>query len=117
LARANLLFVSLRNHFATDLKNRKTYGSVLVRFFSEKCILERFLSHLKKSRLQPARYEAFTKGAKTGHLCDTVDFANRAANDDFLRNLLKINQIALKNALSGTCQNRVTYNNMPSTKP
>jgi hypothetical protein len=105
------------DHFSPNRKNRKTYGSVLVRFFEEKCILRPFSGLPKQSNLQPARYEAFTKGAKTGHLYDTDAFTSGTAADHFSRNLLRINQMALKSAQPEGRQKRVTYNNMPFAKP
>jgi hypothetical protein len=71
----------------------------------------------KKSILQPARHQAFTKGAKAGHVYDTSVFASRPASDDFLRNSLKINSMALKSARPERRQKRVTYNNTPFAKP
>jgi hypothetical protein len=60
--------------------------------------LRHFFGRPKKSALQPARHQAFTKGAKTGHLYDTDAFASATTFEHFLRNLLKINQMALKGA-------------------
>jgi hypothetical protein len=76
-----------------------------------------FFGYLKNSTLQPARHQAFTRGAKTDHLYDTDAFASATAFDHFLRNLLRINQIALKSAQPERRQKRVTYNNMPFAKP
>jgi hypothetical protein len=84
---------------------------------AEKCILGRFLGPPKKSTLQPARHKAFTKDAKTRHLYDTHVFSTAISFDHFLRNLLKINKIALKKGQPDPRQNRVTYNNMPFAKP
>jgi hypothetical protein len=79
--------------------------------------LRPFFGAPKKSILQPARHQAFTKGAKTGYLYDTDAFASATAFAHFLRNLLRINRIALKSAATGKRQKRVTYNNMPFAKP
>jgi hypothetical protein len=76
-----------------------------------------FFGHPKKSGLQPARHEPFTKDTKTGHLYDTAVFRSRDPADDFPRNLLKRNRISAKSASPGHRQNRVTYNNMPFAKP
>jgi hypothetical protein len=79
--------------------------------------LRPFFGPPKTSTLQPARYEAFTKGAKAGHLYDTDAFTSGTAADHFLRNSLKINLIAFKSARPEGRQKRVTYNNMPFAKP
>jgi hypothetical protein len=79
--------------------------------------LRPFFAAPKKSILQPARHQAFTKCAKTGHLYDTDAFASATAFDHFLHNSLKINMMASKSAPSGKRQKRVTYNNMPCAKP
>jgi hypothetical protein len=79
--------------------------------------LRHFFGAPKKSILQPARHQAFTKGSKTGHLYDTDAFASATAFNHFLRNLLRINRMALKSARPERRQKRVTYNNTPFAKP
>jgi hypothetical protein len=71
-----------------------------------------FFSLPKKSRLQLARHELFTKEEKTSHLYDTGGFAFGGAMAHFQRNLLQINMIGEKIGRRGPGQNRVTYNNM-----
>jgi hypothetical protein len=75
-----------------------------------------FFGPPKKSSLQPARYEAFTKGAKTGRLYDRRGFASDPASGHFLRNLLRVNLFGLKSARIKGRQNLVTYNNMAFAK-
>jgi hypothetical protein len=75
-----------------------------------------FFGTPKKSALQPARHQAFTKCAKIGHLYDTDAFASATDSDDFIRNSLNINKMALKRARPERRQKRVTYNNMPLAK-
>jgi hypothetical protein len=98
-------------------KTKKPTGVFQDAFFAKKRILRHFFGAPKKPILQPARYQAFTKGAKTGHLYDTSVFASGPASDDFLRNSLRINRMALKSARPERRQKRVTYNNMPCAKP
>jgi hypothetical protein len=98
-------------------KTEKPTGVFWYAFFAEKCLLRHFFGILKKSTSQPARHEAFTKGAKTGPLYDMSAFASGPASGHFLRNSLKINMMALKSAPTERCQKRVTYNNMPFAKP
>jgi len=98
-------------------KNEKPTGVFQYAFFAEKWFLHVFSGHPKKPALQPARYEAFTKGAKIGHLCDSGVFGLDTKSDDFRRNSLKINRMALKSARTERRQKRVTYNNMPFAKP
>jgi hypothetical protein len=88
-----------------------------MRFFCGKVHFAPFFRPTKKSALQPAQYEAFTNDAKTGHLYDTSVFASGPASDDFPRNSLRINRMALKSAQPERRQKRVTYNNMPCAKP
>jgi hypothetical protein len=79
-------------------KTEKPTGVFWYAFLAEKCILHPFFDILKKSCLQLPRYEAFTTDAETGHLHDSGDFPPGMASDHFLRNLLKINMLALKSA-------------------
>jgi hypothetical protein len=98
-------------------KTEKPTGVFWYAFLAEKCILRSFLGTPVKLGSQHTRHEPFTNDAKMGHLYDKSAFASAPASDDFPRNLLKINQIALKSARPVRGQNRVTYNNMPSAKP
>jgi len=79
--------------------------------------LRAFSGPPKKSALQPARYEAFTKGAKIGHLYDSDVFGLDTEFTDFLRNSLKINRMSFNSARTEMRQKRVTYNNTPFAKP
>jgi hypothetical protein len=116
--RGPMVYLSHCNHNNdTKLKNRKTYGSVLVRFFRIKCILHPFFDLLKRLATQPARHEPFTGHKKTGRLYDTDAFSSSTASADFLHNLFNINGMALKSARTERRQKRVTYNNMPCAKP
>jgi hypothetical protein len=98
-------------------KTKKPTGVFQDAFFAEKRVLRPFFGAPKKSILQPARHQAFTNGAKTGHLYDMDAFASATAFAHFLRNSLKIKRMALKSARHERRQKRVTYNNMPCAKP
>jgi hypothetical protein len=113
----HILIIHHGHHITSTRQNRKTYRSVLVRFFCGKAHFAPFFGIPKKSDLQPARHQAFTKGAKTGRLYDTSVFASATAFADFLRNSLKINRMALKSRPTERRQKRVTYNNTPFAKP
>jgi hypothetical protein len=84
---------------------------------TEKCILRHFSAHPKNPASQPARYEAFTRSAKTDCLYDNDTFAFDPGFARFPCNLLKINRIALKSTRFAPRQNGVTYNKMPFAEP
>jgi hypothetical protein len=79
--------------------------------------LRSFFVNPKKSALQHTRYEAFTKGAKTGRLSDSGVFGLDSEFAHFRRNSLKVSQMEFQSPRRQKRQNLVTYNNKPLAKP
>jgi hypothetical protein len=90
--------------------NKKPTGVFLAAFFKKTAFSRRFFRCLKTSDLQPTRNEALANDAKMSRFLDTAIFPSSTSCEVLLRNMLVVNWMGAKRALSEPRQNRVTYN-------